>query len=100
MGNYANNRIKAIVASNAANFRQVRAQMAKDRAKADMDLKHATARMDAALNANKALQDKRFAKSVSDIAAARKEAAARVNKFRSSFKVSILKLTGVVHEQA
>merc|ERR1719487_825974 len=97
--NYANNRIKAIVASNAANFRQVRAQMAKDRAKADMDLKHATARMDAALNANKALQDKRFAKSVSDIAAARKEAAARVNKFRSSFKVSILKLTGVVQRQ-
>merc|ERR1712159_564578 len=98
--NYANNRIKAIVASNAANFRQVRAQVAKDRAKADQDLKHATSRMDAALNANKALQDKRFAKSVSDIAAARKEAAARVNKFRSSFKVSILKLTGVVQRQA
>jgi len=97
--NYANNRIKAIVASNAANFRQVRAQMAKDRAKADQDLKHATSRMDAALNANKALQDRRFAKSVSDIAAARKEATARVNKFRSSFKVSILKLTGVVQRQ-
>merc|ERR550514_1396206 len=48
--NYANNRIKAIVASNAANFRQVRARMAKDRAKADMDLKHASSRMDAALN--------------------------------------------------
>merc|ERR1719487_435946 len=97
--NYANNRIKAIVANTASQFRKVRARMAKDRARADMNLKHASSRMDAAVNANKALQDKRFAKSVSDIAAARKEAAARVNKFRSSFKVSILKLTGVVQRQ-
>merc|ERR1712036_86685 len=97
---YANNKIKEITANTASQFRMVRATMARDRAHADMALKHASARMDAALNANKALQDRRFAKTVSDIAAAKKEANARVSKFRRDFKVSILQLSGVVHEQA
>merc|ERR1719269_189256 len=97
---YANNKIKEISAQTASQFRKVRATMARDRAHADMALKHASARMDAALNANKALQDRRFAKTVSDIAAAKKEANARVSKFRRDFKVSILQLSGVVHEQA
>merc|ERR1719261_1459659 len=97
---YANNKVKEITAQTAAQFRKVRATMARDRAHADMALKHASARMDAALNANKALQDRRFAKTVSDIAAAKKEANARVSKFRRDFKVSILQLSGVVHEQA
>merc|ERR1719261_1444277 len=97
---YANNKVKEITAQTAAQFRKVRATMARDRAHADMALKHASARMDAALNANKALQDRRFAKTVSDIAAAKKEANARVHKFRRDFKVSILQLSGVVHEQA
>merc|ERR1712159_823419 len=77
--NFANNKIRAIAASTAAQFRAVRAQMAKDRHHADMMLKAASSRMDAALSANKALQDKRFAKTVKDIADAKKEAAARVN---------------------
>merc|ERR1712054_714864 len=93
---YANNKIKEIGAQTAAQFRKVRATMARDRAHADMALKHASARMDAALNANKALQDRRFAKTVSDIAAAKKEANDRVSKFRRDFKVSILQLSGVV----
>jgi hypothetical protein len=96
---YANNRIKRIVASNAAKFRAVRAKMAKDRSRADMAIKHAAASMDAALNANKALQDKRFASSVARLNAAKKEANARVAKFRSGFKVSILQLKGVVETQ-
>merc|ERR1719327_1621629 len=96
---YANNRIKRIVASNAAKFREVRAKMAKDRSRADMAIKHAAASMDAALNANKALQDKRFASSVARLNAAKKEANARVTKFRSGFKVSILQLKGVVETQ-
>merc|ERR1711968_376512 len=96
---YANNRIKRIVASNAAKFREVRAKMAKDRSRADMAIKHAAASMDSALNANKALQDKRFASSVARLNAAKKEADARVAKFRSGFKVSILQLKGVVETQ-
>merc|ERR1711975_160622 len=57
--NFANNKIRAIAASTAAQFRKVRARMAKDRHHADMMLKAASSRMDAALSANKALQDKR-----------------------------------------
>merc|ERR1711959_807430 len=96
---YANNRIKTIVASNAAKFRAVRKKMAEDRSRADLNIKHAAASMDAALNANKALQDKRFASSVAQINAAKKEASDRVKKFRSGFKVSILQLSGVVETQ-
>merc|ERR1711959_130846 len=76
------------------------AKMAKDRHHADQMLKHASARMDAALNAHKALQDKRFAQTVSDIAAAKKEAKTRVNQAVTSFKVGILKLSAVVHQQS
>merc|ERR1711966_516400 len=73
--------------------------MAKDRAHADAALAHASSRVNAALNAAKLLQNKRFAQSVEDIAAAKKEANDRVAKFRASFKTDILKLTGVVAEQ-
>merc|ERR1711998_403775 len=97
---WANNKIKTITAQTAAQFRQVRAKMAKDRHHADQMLKHASARMDAALNAHKALQDKRFAQTVSDIAAAKKEAKTRVNQAVTSFKVGILKLSAVVHQQS
>merc|ERR1711959_669027 len=97
---WANNKIKTITAQTAAQFRQVRAKMAKDRHHADQMLKHASARMDAALNAHKALQDKRFAQTVSDIAAAKKEAKTRVNQAVTSFKVDILKLSATVHEQS
>merc|ERR1711975_75406 len=96
---YANNKIKEIGAQTAAQFRKVRATMARDRAHADMALKHASARMDAALNANKALQDRRFAKTVSDIAAAKKEANARVAAAKSEFKVGLLHLGATVRHQ-
>merc|ERR1712216_395527 len=97
--NFANNKIRAIAASTAAQFRAVRAQMAKDRHHADMMLKAASSRMDAALSANKALQDKRFAKTVKDIADAKKEADARVAAARSEFKVGLLKLAATVRHQ-
>merc|ERR1711959_450905 len=97
---YANNRIKAITAKTAAQFHKVRDTMAKDRAAADAALSHTSARMDAALNAAAALQDKRFAQTVSDIAEAKKEANDRVEKFRTGFKTDILHLSGVVEEQS
>merc|ERR1719506_1887791 len=83
---YANNKIKAEVAKTSAQFHKVRDTMAKDRAAADAALSHTSARMDAALNAAAALQDKRFAQTVSDIAEAKKEANDRVDKFKTSFK--------------
>merc|ERR1712096_459124 len=82
-----------------AQFRKVRAHMARDRHHADMMLKASTSRMNAALNANQALQDHRFAKTVSDIAAAKREAAHRVAAVTREFKVSLLKLNGVVRRQ-
>merc|ERR1712057_154925 len=97
--NMANNKIRAIAASTAAQFRQVRAQMAKDRHHADMQLKAASSRMDAALSANKALQDKRFAKTVKDISDAKKEAAARVNAAKAEFKVGLMKTAATARRQ-
>merc|ERR1711988_1420440 len=97
--NFANNKIRAIAASTAAQFRAVRAQMAKDRHHADMMLKAASSRMDAALSANKALQDKRFAKTVKDINDAKKEADARVAAAKSEFKVGLLHLGATVRHQ-
>merc|ERR1711871_1329232 len=67
---WANNKVKAIAAKTSAQFHKVRDTMAKDRHHADQALSHTSARMDAALNAAKALQDKRFAQTVSDIAEA------------------------------
>merc|ERR1711998_239386 len=95
----ANNNIKKVTAETAKNFHDVRDQMAKDHAHADAALSHASARMNAAMNAAKLLQKKRFAQTVQDIAAAKKEANDRVAKFRTSFKTDILHLSGVVSEQ-
>merc|ERR1711977_208470 len=97
--NFANNKIRAIAASTAAQFRKVRARMAKDRHHADMMLKAASSRMDAALSAKKALQDRRFAKTVKDISDAKKEAAARVNAARTEFKVGLMKLGATARRQ-
>merc|ERR1719408_487345 len=97
---WANNKIKSIAAKTSAQFAKVRGKMAADRHHADMALSHTASRMNAALNAAKALQDKRFAQTVSDIAEAKKEANDRVNSFKSSFKTDILHLSGVVEEQS
>merc|ERR1711871_1834204 len=97
---WANNKVKAIAAKTSAQFHKVRDTMAKDRHHADQALSHTSARMDAALNAAAALQDKRFAQTVSDIAEAKKEANDRVEKFRTGFKTDILHLSGVVEEQS
>jgi len=96
---WADNKLKAVVAKTAAQFRRVRAKMAEDRHNADMALNHASSRMTAALDANEALNDKRFAKTVADIAAAKKEAEERVNAAQTEFKTSIYTLTATVNEQ-
>merc|ERR1711881_541732 len=96
---WANNKLKVVMASTAAQFRRVRAKMAADRAHADAMLKSATSRMSASLNAAKALNDRRFAKTVKDIAAAKAEAKARVAAAESEFKTGIYKLSSVVKQQ-
>jgi hypothetical protein len=96
---WANNKVKAAVAKTAAGFAKVRKKMAADRAHADKEIAASAKRMDAALKAQAALNNRRFAKTVADIKAAKAEAAARVKAFKTSFKASILGLQGVAEEQ-
>merc|ERR1719482_2550652 len=96
---WANNKLKIVVAKTAAHFRRVRARMARDRHHADMALKSATSRMTASLNAFKALNDRNFAKTVKDIAAAKAEAKARVAAARTEFKTKINLLRATVKQQ-
>merc|ERR1712054_574351 len=96
---WANNKIKALVASTAAQFNDVETKMAKNRHEIDMALRQATMRFEASLNAMKALEDKRYASTVADIAAAKKEAAAKVDAASTEFKVALLSLGSTVKEQ-
>merc|ERR1711881_261250 len=96
---WANNKLKVVVAKTAAHFRRVRAKMAADRHHADMALKSATSRMTASLNAAKALNDRNFAKTVKDIAAAKAEAESRVAAAKTEFKTKINLLRATVKQQ-
>merc|ERR1711968_238375 len=95
----ANNRIKAITAKISAEFAATRKTMADDRAHADAQLAHTTARMNAALSAQTALQDKRFSQTVADIAEAKKEASDRVEGFKTSFNADIMALSEKCEQQ-
>merc|ERR1712054_145413 len=96
---WANNKIKALVASTAAQFNDVETKMAKQRHEIDMALKQATMRFEAALNAQKALEAKRYAETVRNIAAARADAAKKVAAAKTEFKVGLLQLSSTVKEQ-
>jgi len=96
---WASNKIKGLVASTAAQFNDVEIHMAKNRQEVDMALRQATMRFEAALNAAKALEDKRFAQTTADIAATKREAAEKVAAATSEFKVSLLSLSSTVKEQ-
>merc|ERR1711968_307706 len=96
---WANNKIKGFVASTAAQFNDVETKMAKNRHDIDMALRQATMRFEAALNAEKALEDKRYAETVANIAAAKKEAAAKVDAATADFKVQLLTLSSTVKQQ-
>merc|ERR1712159_412952 len=96
---WANNKIKALVASTAAQFNDVETKMAKNRHEIDMALKQATMRFEAALNAQKALEAKRYAETVRNIAAARADAAKKVAAAKTEFKVGLLQLASTVKAQ-
>merc|ERR1711871_1817966 len=96
---YASNKIKGLVAMTTANFNAIKLKMAKNRHEVDMALRQATMRFEASLNAQKALEDQRYAKTVANIAAARAEAAAKVAKAKTSFKVGLLNLGSEVKHQ-
>jgi len=96
---YANNKVKGYVAETAAQFNDVSLKMAKNRHEVDMALRQASMRFEAALNAQKALEDKRYATTVANIAGARAEAIKKVADATSEFKVGLLQLGSTVKEQ-
>merc|ERR1711975_203590 len=96
---WADNKVKALVASTASQFNDVYAKMAKNRHAIDMALKHAAQKFAAALNAQKALQNKRFAETQRDIAAAKAEAKNKVAAATADYKVRLLQLQATVTEQ-
>merc|ERR1740138_1230235 len=96
---WASNKIKGLVASTSAQFNDVNTKMAKNRHEVDMALKKATMRFEATLNAQKALENKRFAETVANIAAAKKEAEEKTKAASSQFKVALLSLSSTVKEQ-
>jgi len=95
----ANNKLKVVMTKTAAHFDRVRSKMAEDRAHADAALKAASTQMTASMNAFTALNDKRFKQTVSDIAAAKKEAKDRVDAASTEFKSKILQLRATVNQQ-
>merc|ERR1712093_394239 len=96
---WANNNIKGLVASTASQFNDVETEMAKNRHEIDMALRQATMRFEASLNAMKALEDKRYAGTVANIAAAKAEAKAKVAAATADFKVQLLTLSATVKRQ-
>merc|ERR1711966_212540 len=96
---WANNKIKGLVASTAAQFNDVETKMAKNRHEIDMALKQATMRFEAALNAQKALESKRYAETVRNIQAARDDAKKKTAAAKTEFKVGLLQLSSTVKEQ-
>merc|ERR1712159_571071 len=96
---YAANKISGLIASSAAQFADVNAKMARNRHEVDMALRQATMRFEASLNAMKALEDKRYAQTVANIAGARAEAKAKVAKATMGFKVSLLSLASEVKKE-
>jgi hypothetical protein len=93
------NKVKSATSEAAEEFQKIRKTMEEDRHNADMALTAAVTRIDGALAARAAIQDKRFASTVADIAAARKEADERVKKASAGFKMNILNLKAVATEQ-
>merc|ERR1712164_138386 len=96
---WASNKIKGLVASTSAQFQDVNTKMAKNRHEIDMALKHATMKFEASLNAQKALENKRYAETVANIAAAKKEAEEKTKAASSEFKVALLSISSTVKEQ-
>merc|ERR1711981_1182234 len=77
----------------------VETKMAKNRHDIDMALKQATMRFEASLNAQKALESKRYAQTVKNIAAAKADAAKKVAAAKTEFKVGLLQLSSTVKKQ-
>jgi len=73
--------------------------MAKDRARADRMIQKATGSLTKALNAQKALDNKRYAQTVGMLSKAKAEAARKAKAATAAFRVSLLQLTATAKRQ-
>merc|ERR1712159_756171 len=96
---WAANKIATMVATTGAQFSKVETKMAKNRHEVDMALRQATMRFAAALNAQKALEDRRYAQTVRNINAARADAKRRVGAATTEFKLGLMMLRTTVNRQ-
>merc|ERR1719199_1074645 len=96
---WATNKIATMVATTGAQFNKVETKMAKNRHEVDMALRQATMRFAAALNAQKALEDRRYAQTVRNINAARADAKRRVGAATTEFKLGLMSLRTTVNRQ-
>jgi hypothetical protein len=96
---WAANKIATMVATTGAQFNKVETKMAKNRHEVDMALRQATMRFAAALNAQKALEDRRYAQTVRNINAARADAKRRVGAATTEFKLGLMSLRTTVNRQ-
>merc|ERR1712054_424522 len=92
-------KIKMQVERSKVQFQSIEAQMAEDRRHAAQSLAAASTRLTGALAAQAAINNKRFAKTVSDIAKAKAESNARIKKASQEFKAQILGLSSTAHQQ-
>jgi len=96
---WANNKIKGLVAQTASQFNDVETKMAKNRQAVDLAVKHAVIQAQAAMNAEKALEKKRFAEVTADIVHLKAETKAKVRQMKAQFKVALLSLSSTVKTQ-
>lgn len=96
---WANNKIKGLVASTAAQFNDVESKMAKNRAEVDGALKAAVMRFAAALNAQKAEEKMRVAQVGARMHQLKSETEAKVKQMESGFKTQLISLSSTVKEQ-
>jgi hypothetical protein len=92
-------KIKMQVERAKVQFQSIEAQMAEDRRHAAQSLAAASTRLTGALAAQAAVNNKNFAKTVSDIAKAKAESNARIKKASQEFKAQILGLSSTAHQQ-
>jgi len=96
---FVGNKMKVVIMRNAATFAKFYRKMAEDRHHADRALGQATGRMTAALNTEKALRNKQFAKTVSSIEKAKLQAKRAVGRMKTEFKSKILSLRATINTQ-
>jgi hypothetical protein len=96
---WVQSKVGALVALEAARFQRERERMADRRHVMDLQLTHSAARLQACLNAARALQDPSFARTVKNIDSVKASAQRLAGAAATEFKMSIAALGAVVRQQ-